>query len=552
MRRPDPMFPRPAFQPRQGRSLDGDERRSHELPLGWFRVWPLTILLPAVLLANGCATNAIDLAPPEPDRPFVPQTKENGAIDAGKPALNPGLAPKRQDFTLPANAETAGLPAPPELEAHKIYSLAELIDIAQRNNPTTRIAWNHAREAALAVGLVESTYLPRLTISAIGGTQQSNNNLTTGVLGLESTATNKANGQGIIGAAGLQWLLFDFGRRAALVEAAQQLSAITNVNFTAAHQLLIHKVSLAYYAYSAARARTNNAVGSLENAKKVQAAAEARLKQEVGTIVDAAQAKQATLQANLQLVRARGAEQDNYQTLLGAMGISPLTKIRVTSAEGRTLSASMVPTTQSILEAALAKRPDILAAFAAQKASEANIRAAEADFLPKVFASGTVAEGSGGLGVTSIPAIGADALPTLNLNNNRFSGIILGGVTVPLYDGGTRAALLLQARERREGADAILSRTKQEAAREIVSAQNGLKTSLAAYQASVALVQAAETTFDAALAAYRNGVGSVTAASLAETNLLQARIAKTDAYSAALAAAVTLALASSSLGSVPY
>jgi len=542
MRHPDPLRPRYPLLPRRG----------YGLPFDLSCLRPRAVLLPAILLVNGCATNAIDLAPPAPDRPFVPQTKENGAIDAGKPALKPASTEGRQDFTLPANAETGGLPAPPELEAHKVYSLAELIDIAQRNNPTTRIAWNHAREAALAVGLVESTYLPRLTISAIGGTQQSNNTLTTGVLGLEATATNKANAEGIIGAAGMQWLLFDFGRRAALVEATEQLSTAANVSFTAAHQLLIHKVCLAYYAYSAARTRTDNAAGSLENAKRVQQAAEARLKQEVGTIVDAAQAKQATLQANLQWVRARGAEQDSYQTLLGAMGISPLTKIRVASAEGRTLSASMVPTTQSILEAALARRPDILAAFAAQKASEANIRAAEADFLPKVFASGTVAEGSGGLGVTSIPAIGADALPTLNLNNNRFSGIILGGVTVPLYDGGTRAALLLQARERRESAEAILSRTKQEAAREIVAAQNGLKTSLAAYQASIALVQAAETTFDAALAAYRNGVGAITAASLAETNLLQARIAKTDAYSAALTAAVTLALASGSLGSVPY
>ncbi|WP_041777858.1 TolC family protein [Beijerinckia indica] len=502
----------------------------------------------AALLLTGCAPSAIDLAPPAPDQPYVPQTKETGAIDAGKPAQEP----VKQNFTLPANAEAGGLPAPPELAASKIYSLAELIDIAQRNNPTTKVAWNAAREAALAVGIVESTYLPRLSVSAIGGTQQSNSTLTTGVLNVGISNTNKAHSQGVIGAAGLQWLLFDFGRRAALVEATQQLSTASNITFTGAHQLLIHKVSLAFYAYSAARTLTANAAQSLQNAKEVQDAAEAKLKQEVGTIVDVAQAKQATLQTNLLLVRAKGLEQDAYLALLGAMGISPLTKIRVASAEGRTLSASMMQPTEAIIETALAQRPDVLAAFAAQKASEANVRAAQADFLPKVFASGTVAQDNGGLGVTAIPGVGSDSLPTLNLNGSRFSGIVLGGVTLPLYDGGTRAALLLQAREREAAAGSILSRTKQEAAREIVAAENGLKTSLAAYTAANALVQAAQTTFDAALAAYRNGVGSVTATSLAETNLLQARIGRTDAYSAALTAAATLALASGSLGSVPY
>ena len=58
-------------------------------------------------------------------------------------------------------------------------------------------------------------------------------------------------------------------------------------------------------------------------------------------------------------------------------------------------------------------------------------------------------------------------------------------------------------------------------------------------------------TFDAALAAYRNGVGSITDVAIAERQLLVAKNAATDAYSTALSAAATLALVAGALGSAP-
>jgi outer membrane protein TolC len=66
------------------------------------------------------------------------------------------------------------------------------------------------------------------------------------------------------------------------------------------------------------------------------------------------------------------------------------------------------------------------------------------------------------------------------------------------------------------------------------------------------LVQAAQTTFDAALGAYRHGVGSITDVTVAETQLLLARNAQSDAHSAALTAAATLALATGELGAAPH
>jgi outer membrane protein TolC len=163
----------------------------------------------------------------------------------------------------------------------------------------TRTAWNNARNVALAAGIAKSTYLPRLTAAAIGGFQISQ---ISGPLG--TTVTNDL--RGTISLVSFEWLLFDFGQRAAVVEAANQASVISNIGFTAAHQQLIYDVSLAFYANAAARARVGNAVQSLKNAESVQAAAEDRMKKGIRTAIEVAQARQATAQARLVMIQATG------------------------------------------------------------------------------------------------------------------------------------------------------------------------------------------------------------------------------------------------------
>ncbi len=69
--------------------------------------------------------------------------------------------------------------------------------------------------------------------------------------------------------------------------------------------------------------------------------------------------------------------------------------------------------------------------------------------------------------------------------------------------------------------------------------------------ASGSLSKAAQTTFYAALASYRNGVGSITDLNIASTQLLQAKNASTDTYSTALSTAAALALSAGVLGVSP-
>ena len=501
------------------------------------------VVLPAAWLA-GCATSAIEMAPERPDRPWTPATTGSGEIIPGKQGIPP--AANGLGYVLPSNTNLAGVPPPPNVDSTKVYSLPELVDLAEANNPSTRIAWNEARKVALAAGIAESAYLPKVTASAVLAHFDGSSPGSASGVGFQSNTS----ATGTISAVSLQWLLFDFGERTAIIDAAKQASVIANIAFTAAHQQLIYNVSLAFYAHAAARARLATATQSLTNAKTVQAAAEDRYKHGIGTAIEVAQARQGTAQANLAVVQATGGTQDAYLTLISAMGISPLTRIKVADASGRKLSATMEEPVETFINASLARRPDVLSAYAAQKATLANMRAAQAEFMPKAFLSATGSYNSGSLNLTAIPSIGQQDA-TFNLSGARFGGAILAGVALPLYDGGTRSAALAQARAEADSAAARLTRVRDEAVRQIALADNALRTSLAAHSASEALQSAAQTTFDAALAAYRSGIGSITDLTLAQTQLLQARNATTDSYSNALSAAATLALATGALGQAP-
>jgi outer membrane protein TolC len=497
----------------------------------------------------GCASSSVNLAPPRPDRPWAPKTTGEGEI---RPSKGEGPAGARS-YVLPANERLPELTTPPSVDSTHPYSLPELIDIAQSQNPLTQVAWNAARDAALAVGIARSTYLPKLTATVVGGFQGTTGSQTQSATGVpivgsvSGNGSNRNSASGAISSVGLQWLLFDFGERGALVDAAKQLSVASNVTFTAAHQQVAYAVTINFYAHAAAVQRVAMVEKALANAKEVEAAAALRLQQGQGTAVDLAQARQATAQAEMRLVQATGSAQSSYYELLGAMGISPRTRLRIADVSGRPMLPDSIELTERAIDEAIARRPDVLAAYATAKAAEAGAHATSAAFLPKLFVAGNVAYSVGELSLTTIPAVGQLGEPTVNLSGTQFSGVVIGGISVPIYDGGVRSATHEQAKNRVASANATLRQTREQSVRQIVVADSALRTSLALFASASAVVDAADTTFNAALESYRSGVGSITVATIAESGLLDARIAKTDAYSAAQIAAATLAFATGAI-----
>src|SRR5947207_3436125 len=154
----------------------------------------------------------------------------------------------------PTEAERRYLPA---VDPRKTYNLAELIDIAQRSNPETRVAWQRARMAAAAVGLTESAYYPYIVAAAVGGYDRAfipfptlrvkqqppppNGNLpNVEIVGGGTLITESLLARGELNG---KWLLTDFGERNAIRGAAREKLMMANVSFNGTHQKIVFDVT---------------------------------------------------------------------------------------------------------------------------------------------------------------------------------------------------------------------------------------------------------------------------------------------------------------------
>src|SRR6267154_988431 len=160
-----------------------------------------------VALMNFLTASAIfgsEIAPPSPEKPWSP----------------PGLNAYERELAQGhfSNAEV-------EISPEKIYELPELIDIAERSNPNTRIAWEGARQAASAVGLSQSAYFPYLVASAGAGYERA-------FLPFPSLKQGPGPGD---------------------VSMARESLMMTNVGFNATHQQIVFTVTRRFYELSTAR-----------------------------------------------------------------------------------------------------------------------------------------------------------------------------------------------------------------------------------------------------------------------------------------------------------
>lgn len=485
-----------------------------------------------ILAIVACSSSALNLASKSATTPY------RGS--AGQAATDPGGA----DFGVTPDPSMPIAIAAPKLDPNHSYSLPELINIAQLSNPATKAAWQRAREAAAATGIAEASYLPIITADVLAGYAVTSNTapgIDTLLVNVPSGTITTSGAQAVPSLA-VKWLLFDFGARDAALAGAQQLSFAANVGFNAAHQKLIYDVSSAFFQYSAARAQTRIDREALGNAKVVLEAAQARLGQGVATTMEVAQAKQQVAQAEFDLTQATGRERSTYSILLGSMGISPTTAIKVQDLAGKSLPRQVPVNLDQLIVASLQRRPDVQASLAQMKASEQGIAAAQAEFLPKVALTGTL---NRTFGRYSVEDSRFGSMATLDISQPNAA--VLVGVTVPIFDGGMREARMDAAVSTAAASQQDFARLQSAAAQEIVVAYDVLRTSLSANAAAAELVNAAQTNYEAALDYYKNGLGTLADVSVAQTGLLKAQYARAQVRSDAFVAAATLAFATGSL-----
>ncbi len=433
------------------------------------------------------------------------------------------------------------------INPRKIYGLAELIDIAERNNPETRVAWERARGAAAAVGLSESAYYPFLVASAAAGYDRafipfptltanpahpslSNVRITGG----GSLVTEARVYRGELNA---KWLLLDFGERSAVVAASREQLMMANVGFNGTHQKIVFQVTDRFYQLGTALQKVLVSQSALEAAQTVEQAVQARVDNGLATKPELLQAQQQSAQSEFDVEATTGLESDARVALVESIGLLPTVPLRVADLGQRSTSEETNDSVDELIERALWQRPDLVAKLANVHAKEDGIHKVRAEYYPKVAVDAHVTETELDVSIAHSPYFG-DHRPTY--------GVFLT-TSVPVFDGFARDRQMDMAKAELRGAENELAGARDSAVREVWKAYTDFKTALRKQDSAGKLVTASQNAFDAVLESYKNGLSTYPEIVSAQRNLASARSVSHDTQAAIFTTATELALSTGDL-----
>jgi outer membrane protein TolC len=291
-------------------------------------------------------------------------------------------------------------------------------------------------------------------------------------------------------------------------------------------------VSRAYFALGTARAGVRVAAFASTNATRTLEISEAKRAQGIATVVDVAQAKRQAAQARFDVVKSQGAERTAWSALVASMGVDPNGVLEVDDSSERPLPAAPVEDTRALIEKAFVGRPDILAALGDVRAAEAGVSKARAAYWPTLAFNGQFYGNIGGWSVGG---------PFFHMAQPAGNAMLT--LSLPIFEGGARQAEVATARSALAAARAALDGARDQAAAAVTSAYDQLQTSFAEYKAAAEVEEAAGTALDAAVEAYRSGVGPLTDAITAENAAKESQMQKESARASVLTSAAELAFA---------
>jgi len=477
---------------------------------------PGLVLALGMTLLDACAAlHPFENAPPSPVRPW----------------RAPDLPAYEAALSQTEHARESGIVS---IDPRKTYELGELIDVAQRTNPETRVAWERARQAAIAAGLVEGSYYPVLALVATGAVAHVPLPIPTTVV---PGGVFTADTQFFIPALSLEWLLLDFGRRRALVDAAQALTMEATAGFNAKHQQIVFDVTRQFHALTAVRGKVAADRAALASARSLEAAAAERKQNGLATLPEVLQAQEETARATYELEDALAEEHDARMALLETIGIRPGTPIDVADVSQQPLPPALDESVDEAIDRALTQRPDLIARLASVRVKEAEVRKANADYWPRLVARTAVASNIGQLKVEDSAYQGVHELQYDA--GFRFEWT--------LFEGFERRNKVYLAESRQQEAEDELDHAKDKAVREVWKAYNDTKVALAKHHAAAALLAASDKAWAATLESYQNGLATFPDVREAERNLARARTLDQAARAEVLTRAAAFALSTGDL-----
>jgi len=414
------------------------------------------------------------------------------------------------------------------------YTLAELIDVAEHHNPSTRTIWERAKQKARELGLAKSAYYPELEGLAVFGDQRLINPFPKPLAPRGYTMVEVPIVQPEVT---LQYLIFDFGKREASVDSARAEKLTAGAGVIQVNQALAFRVASAYYQLVTAQERLQAAQETLRTATTTQDAAENRLNNGLAALPDVLNARAETSQAAFDAESADGDEKIARVTLTEAVGADPSPNIVIDSQKSAPLPSRLTMSIEALIDRAMENRPDLMAQTLRIRSAEARIRAAKAEYKPQIGLSGSVAQ-------TSL-------WPTANYGQfgpaSEPTWSIALGIRWRIFDGGVRKNELLIAESKRREAEDELAAKHDQTTREVWTAYIAFRTALRKHDAAVALLESANASYSASLDAYKYGVKNLVDVVTAEKQLAQARLSSVSARSELFLEAVNFEFATGNL-----
>jgi outer membrane protein len=405
----------------------------------------------------------------------------------------------------------------------KTYSLAELIDLAQAHNPATRAAWERARSQAAAFGISRSELYPILAAAALSETESA-----------QAFFGDRFHGQTIQSfqlALDLNYTVFDFGARSGRIDAARARLLSANFAFNDTHRSVIDQVEQAYYRLLNSIGQEDSAQASLANAKAVEQAAQERLTNGLATLPDVLEARSATAQAEYDLQSALGAEEIARGDLATAVGTSASVAIKVQPLDQLPTPDSINETVEETINRAFAQRPDLMQQAAEVRTADARLKEARAAYYPTL-----------GVNVSpAIPSLYGVQQPFHWSHTADLTGSASFNLNWTVLDGGARKGRVVQAQADIHAAEAQTNLKKNQIADEVWTAYSNLNTAFRQHRAAVALLEAANQSYSAALESYKYGLRNLLDVTAAQRSLAQARSADIFARTQVLTALADLA-----------
>ncbi|HVJ09496.1 MAG TPA: TolC family protein [Acidisarcina sp.] len=402
-----------------------------------------------------------------------------------------------RDLAPPANP-------PFTVDTAKVYTLPELIDLAEQHNPETRVAWQIAKTRAAALGVARSALYPTIAATAVANTSR--------VRILFGSDFFRQTYGVFEPQLHLEYLIFDFGERGGAIDAAKANLMGADFAFNDTHRKIIFQVAAAYYRLLNELGQQSAAEASLKNARAVQEDTEDRLTHGLATKPDALEAEAATAQAEYDLQAVLGAEEIARGDLATVLGLPPETPIQVQNIEDLSAPLDLMDSVDKAVDRAFQQRPDFKVQVARLRAAEAGTRQARSAYFPTLGFSG-----SGGLQ----RQFGQQAdLPPGYVSGETWNVSL--GLKWTVFDGGRREHEIAQAAAEKRAAQAEVDTLRDGIANEVWAAYSNVKTAQRQRQAAQALLASASQSYAAARESYQYGVRNLLDVVSAQKVLAQA------------------------------